>query len=116
MSINGFRIFSKEQNRLLNDVESDGIFLDVSCNLFDFSLTGNTNYISNLMTVERYTVQFHTGCFDRDSTPIYEGDYVKTLSGSDPFLVKDIKSFLLFCGAFELTNGCEIFPSLEVIE
>lgn len=62
------------------------------------------------------SVEFHTGEYDRDGAPIFEGDWLRSMSCTEPFQVSDLVSFLKQCGAYEATHGVRMCDSLVVVK
>ena len=62
------------------------------------------------------SIEYHTGAYDRNNTPIFEGDTLRQMSCTQTFVVEDIVSFLLMCGRYEERHGTPIFDSLEVVK
>lgn len=63
----------------------------------------------------RFNIQFHTGTYDRNQNPIFEGDMLRSVTCEIPFKVENIVDFLMMCGAYKEKNGCDIFDSLEIV-
>jgi|WetSurMetagenome_2_1015567.scaffolds.fasta_scaffold618068_1 hypothetical protein len=63
----------------------------------------------------RVVRELHTGTFDRNNQPIFEGDTLKSMTCEIPFKVESIVDFLMMCGEYKAKNGVDIFPSLEII-
>jgi hypothetical protein len=96
MSIKGFRIFD-------TDAWYETDFVCAHRNLQPWHLPN-------------HLVKFHTGTYDRNNTPIYEGDTLRQMSCEQTFKVDDIVSFLLMCGRYQEKHGAPIFDSLEVVD
>lgn len=64
---------------------------------------------------ECLSINLHTGEYDREGSPIYEGDWVRSKSCAEPFQVKDLVSFLKQCGAYEAQHGVKMCDSLVVV-
>jgi len=98
MSIKGFKIIYPD-----GQPKSPDVVLSDFQNL-DIKTPFKTEYL------------FHTGTYDRNGRPIYEGDQVRQVSCEIPFNVEDIVSFLIMCGRYEEKHGAPIFDSLEVVD
>jgi len=64
---------------------------------------------------EPYEVEYHTGTYDRNNVPIFEGDTLRQITCTQTFIVEDLVDFLLMCGRYEEKHGAPIFDSLEVV-
>lgn len=107
MSSKGFRLYDIQNQEYC----IDDWYLDSDFNLYCDSAPGSALFIR-----DHFTLELHTGTYDRNNTPIYEGDMLRTMSCEVPFKVEDIVSFLIMCGKYEAQHGVEIFPSLEVVK
>ena len=96
MTIKGFRVFDDYDGLKEGDPYHYGVDLSLA--------SGN-----------EIKIFYHTGTFDRNGTPIYEGDTLRQKSCEIPFKVEDIVSFLIMCGRYEEKHGTPIFDSLEVV-
>jgi hypothetical protein len=65
---------------------------------------------------EAFIIEFHTGTYDRNNVPIFEGDTLRQMSCTQTFVVEDIVSFLLMCGRYEERHAAPIFDSLEIVK
>lgn len=63
-----------------------------------------------------YKFRFHTGTYDRNQNPIFEGDLLRSKTCETPFKVESVLEFLLMCGRYEEKNGTPIFDSLEIVK
>ena len=73
-------------------------------------------YILPLTNLMNYKIEYHTGTFDRNGFPIFEGDTLRSKTCEIPFKVENIVDFLMMCGAYREKNGCDIFESLEIVK
>lgn len=119
-TLKGFRILEDDafpsivsQGALISScLNSHGIFWSFSpdnCDVIDDE---------NGIRVQEYNfkIQYHTGEFDRNQTPIYEGDWVRSMSCEEPWQVPDLVTFLKRCGAYEAEHGVRMCDSLIVVE
>jgi len=110
MPIKGFRVWDQRESKYCSP-HTDPSFINIDCRLY--SMNGHTLCPKD---PNLYTIQLHTGVFDRNNLPIYEGDTLRQ-KGCDPlFVVNNIVDFLIMCGNYQAKNGVEIFPSLEIVE
>ena len=86
-------------------------------NISDLRLNKNISEIVDIdICYMPYTTEMFTGTFDRNNTPIFEGDTLRSKTCETPFKVENIVDFLMMCGAYREKNGCDIFESLEIVK
>ena len=111
MKIQGFRVFDTGKNSYLEPHELDDIFLDSSTGVWE-------KVYSNIIIRfkdKNYLIEYHTGAYDKNNVPIYEGDLLRIGTAIKLMRVDSTLEFLLECGRYQEKNGVPIFGSAEVI-
>lgn len=126
MPIIGFRIYSNSTQSTLNQyllinsrLSNTGVFwsfITDHIKIFESFKSDNSEINHSNEPNSIVNIQYHTGTYDRNNNPIFEGDMLLSKTCETPFKVENIVDFLMMCGAYSEKNGCDIFDSLEIVK
>lgn len=93
MPITGFRIFDIRADKIMNVGKKSKGQVEL-----DYQKSYGENFF----------IQWHTGVFDKNGTPIYEGDSVNIFEVNKPYKINDLAEFLMMCGESYITPSIDL--------